>query len=142
MKEHFKDFVENEARESPERYVIWSEEHGGWWIAGGCGYTRRLVDAGRFSHEEALGIEAQANMFSKDLMEVAIVDPVAQMGADPAGPETLGDCRDLIAAMVGEENEGVRLMDQKIKAAPGGRAELIKDAQMRQILIPLLISML
>jgi hypothetical protein len=88
-----------------------------------------------------MGIEAQANMFSKDLMEVAIVDPLGQIGADPAGPATFGDFRDLIAAMVGED-EAVRSMDQKIKEAPGGRAEPIRDVQMRQILIPLLISML
>jgi len=38
------------------RYLIWSNEHGAWWRAGGYGYTSRVESAGRVSQEDALHI--------------------------------------------------------------------------------------
>jgi hypothetical protein len=37
-------------------YLIWSNEHGGWWKPGCHGYTKGLTEAGRFSRGQALGI--------------------------------------------------------------------------------------
>jgi hypothetical protein len=39
-----------------DAYLIWSNEHAGWWKAGGWGYARGLNDAGRFTREQALRI--------------------------------------------------------------------------------------
>jgi hypothetical protein len=46
-------------------WVIWSEEHGGWWAPGKWGYTRSLAAAGRYSQEEALAICHSANFYCK-----------------------------------------------------------------------------
>lgn len=46
--------------DDPERYLIWSNEHGAWWGPGRCGYVRRLAEAGRYSRDEALTICAHA----------------------------------------------------------------------------------
>lgn len=36
-------------------YLIWSNEHDGWWRQGGpWGYTWEMKSAGRFTREEAL----------------------------------------------------------------------------------------
>lgn len=37
-------------------YLIWSNEHMGWWGPGRHGYTRDLVGAGHYMREEALEI--------------------------------------------------------------------------------------
>lgn len=44
------------------RYLIWSHEHGRWWMRGGSGYTQRFSDAGLYSRESALDICANALM--------------------------------------------------------------------------------
>lgn len=41
-------------------YLVWSNEHGGWWKAGGWGYDAGLNEAGRFSRDEAIRICRQA----------------------------------------------------------------------------------
>lgn len=41
-------------------YLIWSNEHHGWWRPGGWGYGRGLRGAGRFSRENALRICREA----------------------------------------------------------------------------------
>lgn len=35
-------------------YLVWSNEHDGWWKSGGWGYATGLADAGLFTREEAL----------------------------------------------------------------------------------------
>jgi len=60
-------------------WVIWSEEHGAWWKADSNGYTHSLVQAGRYSEENAKRIEENANrvMYDKrSFNEVAIPDPL------------------------------------------------------------------
>jgi hypothetical protein len=41
-------------------YLIWSHEHGKWWGAFGCGYTRRLSEAGRYTRRDAILIACRA----------------------------------------------------------------------------------
>jgi hypothetical protein len=41
-------------------YLIWSNEHEGWWGPGRIGYARRIENAGRYSHAEALDIRTNA----------------------------------------------------------------------------------
>ena len=37
-------------------YLVWSNEHGGWWGPGGFGYAPDLRSAGRFTRAQALKI--------------------------------------------------------------------------------------
>jgi hypothetical protein len=43
------------------RFLIWSEEHGAWWLPGGAGYTTSIREAGRYMLEQALEIVVLAN---------------------------------------------------------------------------------
>lgn len=57
-------------------------------------------------------------------------------------PETLGEYRDLCAA-IGEENNGaVQFLDKRIADAEHGRDEKViaADSQMRAVLMPLLLK--
>jgi len=58
-------------------WVIWSEEHGGWWSPGRAGYTQRLDDAGRYTEAQAIAIETQANRYrpAGTYYEIAMPDP-------------------------------------------------------------------
>jgi hypothetical protein len=58
------------------RYVIWSEEHGGWWGPRRHGYTRKLTEAGRYEQAEAEEIVTKANKHSPSWNEVALPDPL------------------------------------------------------------------
>jgi len=44
------------------KYLIWSNEHRGWWQQNRHGYTANIQEAGVFSLKAALDIEAEANM--------------------------------------------------------------------------------
>ena len=37
-------------------YVVWSNEHRGWWKKGQFGYTDKLADAERYSRNGALNV--------------------------------------------------------------------------------------
>jgi hypothetical protein len=37
-------------------YLVWSNEHRGWWRHGSHGYTPGLRDAGRYGRDQALEI--------------------------------------------------------------------------------------
>lgn len=41
-------------------YVVWSNEHSGWWRAGARGYSRALPKAARYTREHALRICREA----------------------------------------------------------------------------------
>jgi hypothetical protein len=41
---------------SPARYLVWSNEHRGWWCAGSSGYSIALPKAGRYTREQAIDI--------------------------------------------------------------------------------------
>lgn len=58
-------------------WVIWSEEHGAWWMAASMGYTPSLRDAGRYSESQAKLIEDRANRYlpAGRINEVAMPDP-------------------------------------------------------------------
>jgi hypothetical protein len=43
-----------------ELYLIWSNEHGAWWGPGRRGYVRRIENAGRYSHAQAIEICTEA----------------------------------------------------------------------------------
>jgi len=73
------------AEQSRMRYLIWSNEHRGWWKANRHGYTTRTDKAGQFSFEQATEILARANRIkveeimveapSRDLIELDLAYP-------------------------------------------------------------------
>ena len=44
-----------------KKWLIWSIEHNGWWKANSSGYTRLVINAGRYNYEAALQIVTGAN---------------------------------------------------------------------------------
>jgi len=54
-------------------------------------------------------------------------------------PETLGEYRDICAALAGEDNAAVKFLDGKIADQGRGAKVLVSDHQMRMLLFPLLI---
>lgn len=57
-----------------DEFLIWSEEHRGWWKPNHCGYTGLLANAGRYAADEAERIVRNAN-FNGDFREIAIPIP-------------------------------------------------------------------
>jgi len=57
-------------------------------------------------------------------------------------PATLGEYRDLCAALMGEDNAAVELLDKKIEDNPKGRDDevIAADSQMRLLLMPLMLK--
>jgi hypothetical protein len=43
------------------KYLIWSNEHNGWWCPNHCGYTSNIERAGRYDRKEAITICNSAN---------------------------------------------------------------------------------
>lgn len=43
------------------KWLIWSNEHNGWWKPNSMGYCRDRKDAGRFDYKEACEIVENAN---------------------------------------------------------------------------------
>ena len=43
-----------------DTYLVWSNEHRGWWGPGRRGYVADIKDAGRYSRREALDICSNA----------------------------------------------------------------------------------
>jgi hypothetical protein len=64
-------------------FVIWSFEHGAWWMSGGQGYTPYLTRAGRYSRAEAEAIVANANRYRPTPYEAAFAVEAAA-GAIPS----------------------------------------------------------
>jgi hypothetical protein len=54
-------------------YLVWSNEHRGWWKPGGRGYSPGLQSAGRFSREQAIKICRQALPTSAHIKLIAEV---------------------------------------------------------------------
>lgn len=68
--------------EGEQRYLIWSEEHGAWWCPRRGGYTRSLIEAGRYSEIEARKIVESANKYlrhDESFHELLIPDPVQKI---------------------------------------------------------------
>lgn len=55
-------------------------------------------------------------------------------------PATLGEYRDMVVAIAGEDNKAVWFLDQKIKEQ--GRDEIViaPDLQMRMVLLPMMLT--
>lgn len=76
-----------------EKYLIWSEEHGGWWRPARWGYTQRMVEAGLYDATEAGDIVRGANM-GRRFNEIAVPLPdafegiIAAMDRNSPAPET------------------------------------------------------
>jgi|HubBroStandDraft_6_1064221.scaffolds.fasta_scaffold00529_3 hypothetical protein len=66
-------------------YLIWSNEHDGWWGPGERGYTRTLDKAGLYSREDAIRICKHALPTSMHIGRIAEV------------PVRLADLEDIIA---------------------------------------------
>lgn len=65
------------------------------------------------------------------------------MRADEAGnqvPETLGEYRDLCAAIGGEDCRAVQVLDMRIVSQGRDQVVVVSDSQMRALLMPLLIK--
>ncbi len=54
-------------------YIIWSEEHRGWWRSNHRGYTQKREEAGQYDFEEAEAIVLSANIQENDVPNEAIV---------------------------------------------------------------------
>lgn len=65
----------------PDQYLLWSNEHGGWWKGAGVGYTRNITEAGRYPRHRAISVMKNAVFGSKGGVpnEIAIreVDAIA-----------------------------------------------------------------
>jgi hypothetical protein len=72
-------------------YLVWSHEHGAWWGPGGCGYTPKLSQAGRYSRADALMICTRA-----------IPGTAAREGSLPELPVRLDDLLDMLCGPHGE----------------------------------------
>jgi len=67
------------------KYLIWSNEHRGWWKPNRHGYTTRTDKAGQFTFDDAVDIIKDANRFkfeeimveapSRDLIELDLEYP-------------------------------------------------------------------
>lgn len=53
-------------------WLIWSLEHEAWWKPGKSGYTRNVLEAGRYTQLEAIEICHEANLYSEQLEEVML----------------------------------------------------------------------
>jgi hypothetical protein len=73
--------------EGETAWVIWSEEHGGWWPPRGrWGYTHSLLAAGRYPEESAKRIQDEANRYTEIIHEVAMPDPLRRAVSDKPAP--------------------------------------------------------
>jgi hypothetical protein len=54
-------------------------------------------------------------------------------------PSTLGEYRDMIVKIAGEDNDAVRFLDARIAGNPLGRDTIVlqEDSQMRALLLPM-----
>lgn len=53
--------VKAERKGGHDLWLIWSNEHRGWWAANEMGYVQSRDDAGRYSYDDALAIVRGAN---------------------------------------------------------------------------------
>ena len=68
-------------------YLVWSHEHSAWWGPGGCGYVRRVSQAGRYTKADALTICADG-----------IPGNATRQGALPQLPVALADVEEILNA--------------------------------------------
>lgn len=56
------------------RWLVWSDDHGGWWKPNHRGYTRDIAMAGRYTLRQAQDIVIRAACPSADLVTGSITD--------------------------------------------------------------------
>ena len=54
-------------------WLIWSIEHSRWWKPGRAGYTQRKDEAGRYSFRDACKIVADANKYTYNTPQEAMI---------------------------------------------------------------------
>jgi len=54
-------------------WLIWSEEHRGWWKPARRGYTEKRSEAGKYPFEDAVEILRSANIHEHDVPNEAMV---------------------------------------------------------------------
>lgn len=57
-----------------KQYLIWSIEHEAWWMPNRRGYTRSRKEAGKYNEEDALSIVKNANIYSTDIPNEAMIE--------------------------------------------------------------------
>ena len=55
-------------------------------------------------------------------------------------PATLGEYRDMVVAIAGEDNKAVWFLDQKIKEQGCDEIVIAPDLQMRAVLLPMMLT--
>jgi len=79
---------DNETTDTVDWYMIWSNEHRGWWRVGSRGYSPGLSDAGMYSREAAIQICREA---IPSAMHVGVVAEI---------PVRVADVREFLAGQV------------------------------------------
>jgi len=112
-------------------YVIWSFEHRAWWRPWRWGYTDYLVEAGRYSKEEAARIVVKANRFAatphEQAMLLSTAAAYAARGWSPLTPGTYDDGRGGLHLVLDEMLEAHGYAD-----TPENRQALIDATRARQ----------
>ncbi len=60
--------------EENSMWLIWSNEHNGWWLPASHGYTQSRERAGAYSFEEAKKIVREANITLQDVPNEAMIE--------------------------------------------------------------------
>lgn len=71
----FGNFKVTVEKETPEQkiWLIWSNEHAGWWKPNERGYTKERSSAGRYTFTQACSIVGGANISKNDVPNEAMI---------------------------------------------------------------------
>lgn len=73
-------------------YLVWSNEHRGWWRANSCGYAKSILEAGRYTRAEAIDIaDKSRNGWKLDQRPDEIAVAIADLPAPIRAALTAGD---------------------------------------------------
>lgn len=61
-----------------KKWLIWSIEHGAWWMPAHNGYTTSRDLAGRYGYEAALEIVEGANIGLNDVPNEAMIEAIGE----------------------------------------------------------------
>ncbi len=61
-----------------KEFLIWSIEHGMWWLPDEDGYTEERMCAGRYSYDDACRIVKGANGLQHDVPKEAMIEYVCE----------------------------------------------------------------
>lgn len=73
-----KELVKEQQASTPnriviEKWLIWSIEHGAWWMPNSTGYTKNRNGAGRYTLDEAISIVCRGNWGSGNKPNEAMI---------------------------------------------------------------------